>query len=82
MADDIIEIDDYEVKDKQIIETDEDDYQSQYNQREYDEGGISGFYKSISFDNTSLLIIGMVVIVLIAIFIMTFDWEQSQLNNW
>ena len=78
MADDIIEIDDYEVKDKQIIETDEDDYQSQYNQsqynqREYDEGGISGFYKSISLDNTSLLIIGMVVIVLIAIFIMTFD---------
>ena len=74
MADDIIEIDDYEIKDKQIIETDdEEDNQSQYNQREYDEGGISGFYRSISLDNTSLLIIGMVAIVLIAIFIMTFD---------
>ena len=75
MKDDIIEIDDYEVKDKQIIETkDEDDYQSEYgSQREYDEGISSGFYRSISLDNTSLLIIGMVVIVLMAIFIMTFD---------
>lgn len=76
MADDIIEIDDYEVKDKQIIETNvEDDYQAGYdNQREYDNHGSStGFYKSFSLDNTSLLIIGMVVIVLIAIFIMTFD---------
>ena len=38
MADDIIEIDNYEVKDKQIIETDDEDSQSQYdNQREYDQ---------------------------------------------
>ena len=78
MADDIIEIEDYEVKDKQIIETDDEDYKSEYNQRDYDneydnQGGINGFYKSISLDNTSLLIILMVVIVLIAIFIMTFD---------
>lgn len=78
MADDIIEIEDYEVKDKQIIETDDEDYKNEYNQREYDneydnQGGINGFYKSISLDNTSLLIILMVVIVLVAIFIMTFD---------
>lgn len=76
MADDIIEIDDYEVKDKQIIESsDEDDSQSNYgNQREYeDESRFSGYYESISLDNTSLLIIGMVIIVLIAIFMMTFD---------
>lgn len=75
MDDDIIEIDDYEVKDRQIIETnDEDDYQNDYgSQRGYDEGSFSGFYRSISLDNTSLLIIGMVVIVLVAIFIMTFD---------
>ena len=57
MADDIIEIEDYEVKDTQIIETDnEDEYQ-----------------RSISLNNTSLLIILMVAIVLMAIFIMTFD---------
>ena len=78
MDDDIIEIDDYEVKDTQIIETDnEEDYQSGYNQREYDgydnQGSVNGFYKSISLNNTSLLIILMVAIVLIAIFIMTFD---------
>ncbi|MBQ2961712.1 hypothetical protein [Methanobrevibacter sp.] len=76
MADDIIEIDDYEVKDKQIIETDdEDDYQGQNDgQREYgNQGGFNGYYKSISLDNTSLLIVGMVAIVLMAIFIMTFD---------
>ena len=53
MADDIIEIDDYEVKDKQIIETDnEEDYQRDYNQREYggydNQGSVNGFYKSIS----------------------------------
>ena len=79
MADDIIEIDDYEVKDKQILETDDEDSQSQYdNQREYDQdynnqGGFSGYYKSISLNNTSLLIILMVIVLLIAIFIMTFD---------
>lgn len=78
MADDIIEIDDYEVKDKQIIETDnEDDYQRDYNQKEYDnrydQGSVNGFYKSISFSNTSLLIILMVIVLLVAIFIMTFD---------
>ena len=74
----VIEIDDYEVKDTQIIETDnEEDYQRDYNQREYDgydnQGSVNGFYKSISLNNTSLLIILMVAIVLIAIFIMTFD---------
>ena len=78
MADDIIEIDDYEVKDKQIIETDNgDDYQRDYNQKEYDnryeQGSFNGFYKSISFSNTSLLIILMVIVLLVAIFIMTFD---------
>ena len=79
MADDIIEIEDYEVKDTQIIETDnEDEYQSDFNQKEYDsgydnQGSVNGFYKSISLNNTSLLIIFMVAIVLMAIFIMTFD---------
>lgn len=77
MTDDIIEIDDYEVKDKQIIETDdEENYQSQYDsQREYDndDSTFSGFYRSISLNNTSLLIIGMVILLLIVIFIMTFD---------
>ncbi|MCI5737444.1 hypothetical protein [Methanobrevibacter ruminantium] len=77
MADDIIEIDDYEVKDKQIIETDNEDYKRDYNQREYDgydnQGSVNGFYKSISFSNTSLLIIIMVIVLLVAIFIMTFD---------
>ena len=75
MADDIIEIDDYEVKDKQIIETDDgENYQGQYDsQREYDDSTLSGFYKSISLNNTSLLIIGMVIVLLIVIFIMTFD---------
>ena len=75
MADDIIDIEDYEVKDTQIVETsDEEDYKGQYNQREYDnQGSTTGFYKSFSLDNTSLLIIGMVVLVLVVIFIMTFD---------
>lgn len=77
MADDIIEIDDYEVKDKQIIETDNEDYKRDYNQREYDgydnQGSVNGFYKSISFSNTSSLIIIMVIVLLVAIFIMTFD---------
>ena len=77
MTDDIIEIDDYEVKDKQIIETDDgENYQSQYDsQREYDndDSTFSGFYRSISLNNTSLLIIGMVILLLIVIFIMTFD---------
>lgn len=77
MADDIIEIDDYEVKDRQIIETDDEDYKRDYNQREYDgydnQGSVNGFYKSISFSNTSLLIIIMVIVLLVAIFIMTFD---------
>ena len=49
MADDIIEIEDYEVKDTQIIETDnEEDYQRDYNQRDYDgydnQGSVNGFY--------------------------------------
>ncbi|MCQ2961170.1 MAG: hypothetical protein MJ235_02340 [archaeon] len=75
MADDIIDIEDYEVKDTQIVETsDEDDYKGQYNQREYDnQGSTTGFYKSFTLNNTSLLIIGMVVLVLVVIFIMTFD---------
>ena len=76
MTDDIIEIDDYEVKDKQIIETDdEENYQGQYgSQKEYDDDStLSGFYKSISLNNTSLLIIGMVIVLLIVIFLMTFD---------
>ncbi len=77
MADDIIEIDDYEVKDKQIIETDNEDYKRDYNQREYEgydnQGSVNGFYKSISFSNTSSLIIIMVIVLLVAIFIMTFD---------
>ena len=75
MADDIIDIKDYEVKDTQIVETsDEDDYRGQYNQREYDnQGSTTGFYKSFTLNNTSLLIIGMVVLVLVVIFIMTFD---------
>lgn len=75
MADDIIDIEDYEVKDTQIVETsDEDDYRGQYNQREYDnQGSTTGFYKSFTLNNTSLLIIGMVVLVLVVIFIMTFD---------
>lgn len=75
MADDIIDIEDYEVTDTQIVETsDEDDYKGQYNQREYDnQGSTTGFYKSFTLNNTSLLIIGMVVLVLVVIFIMTFD---------
>lgn len=75
MADDIIDIEDYEVKDTQIVETsDEDDYRGQYNQREYDnQGSTTGFYKSFTLNNTSLLMIGMVVLVLVVIFIMTFD---------
>ena len=79
MADDIIDIDDYEVKDKQIIVTNDEDSQNQYdNQREYgpnydNQGSFSGYYKSISLNNTSVLIILMVVVLLIAIFIMTFD---------
>lgn len=75
MADDIIDIEDYEVTDTQIVETsDEDDYRGQYNQREYDnQGSTIGFYKSFTLNNTSLLIIGMVVLVLVVIFIMTFD---------
>ena len=79
MADDIIEIEDYEVKDTQIIETDsENDSQRDYNnQREYDgydnQGSVNGFYKSISLSNTSFLIILMVIVLLVAIFIMTFD---------
>lgn len=75
MAEDIIEIDDYEVKDAQIVElTDEDDENEEYeNQREYDDSArVSGTYKSITLDNTSLLIILMVVILLVAIFLMTF----------
>ena len=76
MADDIIEIDDYEVKDKEIVETtEEDDYQSSYsNQREYDDSNrVSGYYKSVSLSNTSLVIILMVILALVVIFIMTFD---------
>ena len=76
MADDIIEIDDYEVKDKEIVETtEEDDYQSSYNnQREYDDSNrVNGYYKSISLSNTSLVIILMVILALVVIFIMTFD---------
>ena len=75
MADDIIDIKDYEVKDTQIVETsDEDDYRGQYNQREYDnQGSTTGFYKSFTLNNTSFLIIGLVVLVLVVIFIMTFD---------
>ncbi|WP_295621908.1 hypothetical protein [uncultured Methanobrevibacter sp.] len=75
MSDDIIDIDDYEVKDKQIIEASEDDdYQSEYNQREYDDSGsVNGFYRSISLSNTTLIIVSMVVILLLVIFIMTFD---------
>ena len=75
MTDDIIEIDDYEVKDKQIVEvSDEDESQSQYTQRESDgQAGTTGFYKSIALDNTALIIIAMVVILLIVIFIMTFE---------
>lgn len=75
MADDIIDIDDYEVTDTHIVKTsDEDDYREEYNQREYDnQGTATGFYKSISLNTTSLLIIGMVVLVLVVIFIMTFE---------
>ena len=76
MADDIIEIDDYEVKDKEIVETtEEEDYQSSYsNQREYDDSNrVSGYYKSVSLSNTSLVIILMVILALVVIFIMTFD---------
>jgi hypothetical protein len=76
LAEDIIEIDDYEVKDKEIVETtEEDDYQSSYNnQREYDDSNrVSGYYKSISLSNTSLVIILMVILALVVIFIMTFD---------
>ena len=52
----------------------EDEYQSDFNQKEYDngyesQGSVNGFYKSISLNNTSLLIILMVAIVLMAIFI-------------
>ena len=75
MADDIIEIDDYEVKDKQIIETNDEDNQREYGDYgDYDnQGSSTGFYKSFSLDNTALMIIGMIVILLIAIFIMIFD---------
>ena len=84
MSDDIIDIEDYEVKDKQIIETtDEDDFQNEYNQREYtqrdynqredDQGNFSGYYKSVSLNNTSLIIILMVIILLAVIFIMNFE---------
>ncbi len=75
MADDIIDIEDYEVTDTQIVESsDEDDYKGEYNQREYgNQGSTAGYYKSFSLDNTSLLIIGMVVLLLVVIFIMTFD---------
>ena len=78
MADDIIEIDDYEVKDTQIVETDNEKDYHDFNQKEYDrgydnQGSVNGFYKTISLNNTSLLVILMVAIVLIAIFIMTFD---------
>lgn len=73
MADDIIEIEDYEVKDKQIVETsDEDDSNRTYdNQREYSEN--TGFYRSFSLDGTAMLIVFMVVILLVIIFIMTFE---------
>ena len=78
MADGIIDIEDYEVKDTQIIETDNGDYQGDFNQKENDngydnQGSVNGFYKSISLNNTSLLIILMVIVLLVAIFIMTFD---------
>ena len=74
MADDIIEIDDYEVKEKQIIETNDNDYRENGNQGDYDnQGSSTGFYKSFSLDNTALLIIGMIVVLLVAIFLMTFD---------
>ena len=74
MADDIIEIDDDEVKDKQIIETNDDNQREYGDYGDYDnQGSSTGFYKSFSLDNSALLIIGMIVILLIAIFIMTFD---------
>ena len=74
MAHDIIEIDEYEVKDKQIIETNDDNQREYGDYGDYDnQGSSTGFYKSFSLDNSALLIIGMIVILLIAIFIMTFD---------
>ncbi len=74
MSKDIIEVDDYEVKDKQIVESSEDDdYQEGYDNQREGNGGFTGTYRSISLDNTSLLILAMVIILLIVIFIMIFD---------
>lgn len=74
MADDIIDIEDYEVKDTEIVETaSEEDYQRTYDaQRDYDNPA-GGFYKSITLDNKALAVILMVIALLIIIFIMTFD---------
>ena len=74
MSKDIIEVDDYEVKDKQIVESSEDeDYQESHDNQREGKGEFSGTYKSISLNNTSLVILAMVIILLIVIFIMIFD---------
>ncbi|AMK15812.1 hypothetical protein [Methanobrevibacter olleyae] len=68
MDDEIIDVEDYEVKDKQIVkDSNEETYQREDYQNE------PRFYKSFALDNTALLIIMMVIVLLIAIFIMTFD---------
>ena len=79
MADDIIDIEDYEVKDTQIVETSQDD--SDYNDFDSGNGSFNGYDDqntkvygfSGSLSDPKILILIMVVVLLIAIFIMTFD---------
>lgn len=78
MADDIIDIEDYEIKDTQIVESSQDgsDYDDTYSGNSsfngYDENTrVYGFSGSLS--DPKILILIMVVVLLIAIFIFTFE---------
>ena len=78
MADDIIDIEDYEVKDTQIVETSQDDSDYDFDSGNgsfngYDDQNTKVYGFSGSLSDPKILILIMVVVLLIAIFIITFE---------
>jgi len=72
MGDEIIEIEDYEVKEKEIVEVEDDDnsYSEGFSGNNSSENTYTHSY-SASLSGNALMIIGLVAILLVAIFVLT-----------
>lgn len=79
MDEKVIDIEDYEVKEKSIVVDDSEDESNQYTESANNNPYSDASYSSVAFglSNGKLAILALVVIVLVAVFVLTFCWNLN-----